>query len=116
MVEKTLHISQYLGPYGAYLMSKDVPIYENYGWKVADNSRYLQSGQKTISLGQNVPQKNQTLKKKKIMSQIKKKLYMIGCKHPNGCFAFFRFCLTSLLTVVFGRFLKPKKCIISHFF
>ena len=35
---------------------------------------------------------------------------MIGCKHPNINLCFFRFGITSLDTVVFGRFLRPKKC------
>ena len=63
MVEKTYHdVAPYLGALGAYLMpqwliygSKGVSIYKNDRWNVAVNSRYLPSGQKTISFGQNRP-------------------------------------------------------------
>ena len=35
---------------------------------------------------------------------------MVGFKHPNSRLEFFRFGLTSLHTVDFGRFPRPKKC------
>ena len=53
MVEKIYHLAQYLGPFGANVMtqgpiqgSKEVPMYQNDRWKVAINLCYLQSGQK----------------------------------------------------------------------
>ena len=50
-----------------------------------------------------------------------KKLYRIGCKHPN-VFLSFRFGVTSLFTVFFGSFPRPdnvifwpKKCVLGTF-
>ena len=63
MVEKIYYIATYLGTFGAYLMpqwpiygSKGVYIYKKNDFcKVAVNSRYLSSGQKTISFVKNDP-------------------------------------------------------------
>ena len=58
MVEKSYHLSQYLGLFGAYFMpqgpkqgSKQVPIYQIDRWNVAINSRYIPSVQKAVSFG-----------------------------------------------------------------
>ena len=62
MVEKTyLDKAPYFGAFGAYL--KGVSIYLNDRWNVAVNSRYLPSGQKTISFGQKRLQKTIWLRK-----------------------------------------------------
>ena len=71
MIEKTYHDkAPYLGAFGAYLMpqwpiygSKGVSIYKNYRWNMAVNSRYIPSGQKTISFGQKRPQQTIWLRK-----------------------------------------------------
>ena len=60
MVETTyIDIAPYLGDFEAYLMpqlhrygSKGVSINKNNHWNVAVNTRYLPSGQKTITFGQ----------------------------------------------------------------
>ena len=62
MVEKTDHLTQFFGSFGAYFMpqqliwgSKGVPIYHHDLWNVSGNSRYLLSGDKTINIGQKLP-------------------------------------------------------------
>ena len=66
MVEKTFpDIAPYLGAFGATVTygSKGFSIYKNERWNLAVNSRYLPSGQKTISFGQKRPQQTIWLRK-----------------------------------------------------
>ena len=55
MAEKTYHIAPYLGLFNAsvtHIWFKRCFHIQKDRWNVAVNSRYLQSGQKTISFGQ----------------------------------------------------------------
>ena len=84
---------------------------QDYHWNVVINSRYIQSAQKAISFG---PKRQQEKKIQRypyfLCLKWTKKIRMIGCKHLNDNFFLFRFDLTSLYMVVFGRFPRPKKC------
>ena len=63
MDEKIYFLALYVGPFGAYLMTQVVTIYQNNCWNMAINLPNLQSGQKNINFGQKRHQRKKSINK-----------------------------------------------------